>query len=109
MHEGRKVWVLDDLSSGTLDNLEARVRKSTIKLVRGDVRKRQLVGEPIPNIDSVIHLAAITDHDICLQNPELVNDVNANNHNFSRKTSSTSLFKVKFIETGGLCPISLLR
>jgi len=76
--ERRRVWVLDDLSSGKIDNLRTHMSKTAINFLRGDVRNRQLVDELIPNVEAIIHLAAITDYDACLENPKLANDVNAN-------------------------------
>ena len=54
--EGHTVRVLDDLSSGILDNL-ADVRQR-VEFVKADIRQREAVAEACQGIDLVIHAAA---------------------------------------------------
>ena len=54
--EGHAVRVLDDLSTGRLDNLQA-VRPQ-IEFVRADIRDRHAVAQACQGIDAVIHEAA---------------------------------------------------
>ena len=56
VREGHTVRVLDDLSTGRLDNL-AKVR-SQVECVEGDVRDRPIVQQAVKNIEYVIHEAA---------------------------------------------------
>jgi UDP-glucose 4-epimerase len=51
---GRKVRVLDDLSSGTADRLPT----DGVELVVGDVRDSELVARAVQGADAVVHLAA---------------------------------------------------
>ncbi|RLI10143.1 hypothetical protein DRO33_05885, partial [Candidatus Bathyarchaeota archaeon] len=54
------VVVLDDLSSGSLANLEGCLRTGKLVFVNGDVRDRDLVGRLMEQFgfDYVFHLAA---------------------------------------------------
>jgi UDP-glucose 4-epimerase len=54
--QGHQVRVLDDLSTGMLDNL-AQVR-DRIEFLQGDIRDRKLVATACEGIESVIHEAA---------------------------------------------------
>jgi len=54
--DGHQVRVLDDLSSGQLDNL-AHV-KSKVEFLQGDIRDRELGGRACRGVERVIHAAA---------------------------------------------------
>jgi UDP-glucose 4-epimerase len=74
--EGQAVVVLDNFSnskSGALTSFGDR----NVKLLKGDIRNTAIVDNALSGVDTVIHLAAIVDHEACLRNPELANDVNA--------------------------------
>ncbi|KGJ12252.1 NAD-dependent epimerase/dehydratase family protein [Paracoccus versutus] len=58
---GEEVVVLDDLSSGRMDNLPAEVR-----LVRGDVCDADLVGRLLAGVDCIFHLAARVSVQLCI-------------------------------------------
>jgi UDP-glucose 4-epimerase len=72
------VTVLDDLSTGSVDNLALHMKKRSISFVTGDIRNHSLVADVLEGVDAVVHLAAITDHNSCLQKPQLAHDVNVN-------------------------------
>ena len=74
--EGREVWVLDNLSTGSLDNLATHTSDGSLKFVQGDIGDQSLLNEMMSNVDSVIHLAALLDHEKCLRNPQLADEVN---------------------------------
>jgi UDP-glucose 4-epimerase len=75
LEQGRGVTILDNLSTGSLQNLGD---VNATKFAKGEITDRSLVAELMPDTDAVIHLAAIVDHDTCLRNPELVHEVNVN-------------------------------
>lgn len=74
--EGRQVWVLDNFSTGSADNLTNHIKKGSLKIVRGDIGDKSLLSELMVNVDAVIHLAALLDHEECLRNPQLADQVN---------------------------------
>ena len=75
--DGRKIQVLDNLSSGKKETLATHIRENSVEFVEGDIRDKSLVNELSSNAGAIIHLAAIADHEVCLRDPELANDVNA--------------------------------
>ena len=56
---GEKVVVLDDLSSGTLDNLAWRAPADELEFVQGDAGDDVLLKQLLKNCDCVFHLAAM--------------------------------------------------
>jgi len=73
---GNKVKVLDDFSSGRMENLEDSINK--IELIKGDIRNKDIVKKSVEGADYVLHQAALRSVPKSLANPELYNDVNIN-------------------------------
>ena len=73
---GDKVCVVDDLSSGRIENLESV--RDKIELIEGDIRDKALVKKAMQGIDYVLHQAALRSVPKSLGDPELYNDVNIN-------------------------------
>ena len=65
------VIVLDNLSTGTLDNLEAVKDHRNLEIVIGSVRDTSLVQELVERSDAVIHLAAAVGVKTILEKPSL--------------------------------------
>ena len=74
--EDHEVVVLDNFSSGNIENLKHHLQSGMFNLVKGDVRSSDKVKEAIRNVDAVFHLAAIVSVPLSVENPVLVNDVN---------------------------------
>jgi UDP-glucose 4-epimerase len=64
---GYDVTILDNLSTGSLDNI--KIISPTIKIVQGDIRDEALVNSLISKVDTVIHLAAALGVKNIMQNP----------------------------------------
>ena len=73
---GDKVKVIDDFSSGQMENLSGVLNK--IELIKGDIRNKDLVAKAAEGVDYVLHQAALRSVPKSLANPELYNDVNIN-------------------------------
>ncbi|MBX7132412.1 MAG: NAD-dependent epimerase/dehydratase family protein [Fimbriimonadaceae bacterium] len=71
---GDAVVVLDDLSTGSIDNL-AGVRDQ-IDLVHGSVQDREAVRHLVQEVDAVCHLAAISSVQVSVREPERSEAVN---------------------------------
>jgi UDP-glucose 4-epimerase len=67
--QGHRVTVLDDLSTGSLDNLSALAGHPRFEFVQGSVLSRGLVGRLVAASDRVIHLAAAVGVRRILQDP----------------------------------------
>ncbi len=67
--KGYRVVVLDNFSTGSMENLAGVIGK--IKVVRGDIRNHVLLDEIIRRyeIDSIIHLAALVSVEEAAENP----------------------------------------
>ena len=98
--EGHKVTVLDDLSTGTLHNLEQRL--SEIELVEGTILDEQLVDRLVLANDLVFHLAAVVGVPHIIREPLHSMLVNANGtehvlascHKYGRKVVLVSSSEV---------------
>jgi len=58
LNEGLEVVVVDNFSSGSVDNLSSVVGNPNLKVVRGDVRDRAVLEESIKGVSVVFHFAA---------------------------------------------------
>jgi nucleoside-diphosphate-sugar epimerase len=74
--EGFEVTVLDDFSSGRMENISCHKGVREFRLVRGDVRDAGLVKKVVEDVDGVFHLAALVDVALSIENPVLFNEVN---------------------------------
>jgi UDP-glucose 4-epimerase len=53
------IVILDNLSRGTLANVEATLQDPRVSLVRGDIRDAELVRKLTVEVDAVLHMAAL--------------------------------------------------
>lgn len=72
--EGHAVRVLDDLSSGKLENIAPFGDK--VELVQGDLRDQDAVKRAVADIDVIMHQAALPSVQRSVENPLLSNDIN---------------------------------
>lgn len=73
---GFEVTILDDFSSGQMQNISAHINSEEFHLVRGDVRDISVVKKVIAHVDAVFHEAALVDVTQSIENPVLFNEVN---------------------------------
>ena len=73
---GAQVTVLDDLSVGKRANLERAIASGRATLVEGNILDRQLVGQLVPQVNVVLHLAVACLR-VCFDRPHHVHEVNA--------------------------------
>lgn len=72
---GYDVVVVDDFSTGTLENLVSVV--SRVKVVNRSILDREVLDTILRGVDAVIHLAAVVSVEESLRDPERVYTVNA--------------------------------
>jgi len=70
--EDNEVVIVDDLSTGSLDNVLAGA-----ELVEGDIRDRELMADAVAGADLIFHEAAIVSVEYSVDNPEETQAVNA--------------------------------
>ncbi|RJO59329.1 SDR family oxidoreductase [Candidatus Parcubacteria bacterium] len=71
-----RVIVLDDLSTGRLENLKEL--KSKIRFVKGDIRNSALLKKLFRGVDYILHQAALPSVPRSINNPKASHDVNVN-------------------------------
>ena len=76
--EGFEVTVLDNFSTGRIENIRHHLEKEKIRFIEGDVRDRRDVEEALEGVDAVFHLAAITSVPYSIKHPEITYEVNIN-------------------------------
>jgi nucleoside-diphosphate-sugar epimerase len=76
LKEGFEVTVLDNLSSGNMQNLPSNCAEGNFRFVEGDIRDLDLAREITKDVDVVFHEAAFVSVTLSVQNPLLANDVN---------------------------------
>jgi UDP-glucose 4-epimerase len=75
--EGYTVRVLDNLSSGHLENLAGHLKSEKVDFVKGDIRDSALVYKCLDNVDAVVHFAAQISVTFSVAHPDFTFDVNA--------------------------------
>jgi nucleoside-diphosphate-sugar epimerase len=76
LSEGLEVWVLDDFSSGLMENIAHHKDAAQFHLVKGDIRDSAAVNKVVKGVDAVFHEAALVDVALSVKNPILFDDVN---------------------------------
>jgi nucleoside-diphosphate-sugar epimerase len=66
---GHSVLVLDDLSTGRVENLESAMRSGEVKFVKGSILDEALVEECTEATDACLHLAAAVGVELILDRP----------------------------------------
>ena len=70
------VTVLDDLSTGKLNNLSDHLEDKRLRFIKGDVRDKASVNDALKNVEVVFHLAAVTSVPYSVEHPEETFEVN---------------------------------
>jgi len=76
LSEGHEVSVLDDLSTGRLDNLRSVLGRPELRFVEGSVLDRALVEDLVARAEAVYHLAAAVGVRRIIDQPRLSIEVN---------------------------------
>lgn len=103
MLDGHEVVVLDDLSSGRLENIKHHLNERGFHFLKGDIRNVRTVEESLKGVDAVIHEAAIASVPLSIENPSLTNEVNVSGTLNLLKASSKA--KVKRFVYASSCAV----
>jgi UDP-glucose 4-epimerase len=76
--DGYQVVVLDDLTSGRLENLNKHLDKKSIIFLKGDIRDKEIVEKSLDGVEAIFHLAAITSVPYSIKHQKLTEEVNVN-------------------------------
>jgi len=72
---GNRITILDNFSSGKMENLRHHLNNRDIKIVEGDIRDMSLLTEVTGGVDIVYHLA-VQCLRVSIKNPEITHEVN---------------------------------
>lgn len=75
-HGAGKIKILDNLSTGSLDNIREFINLSNIEFIEGDIRSYKTCLEAMKDIDFVSHQAALGSVPRSISDPIATNDVN---------------------------------
>ena len=76
--KGWDTIVLDDFSSGRMENLDEIRGSDGLRVVKGDIRDGKVVNHVLDGVDAVVHLAAFVDPAGSVRRPLETNDINVN-------------------------------
>lgn len=76
LEERTQVWVIDDLSAGTLRNLRIWKKTRRFHFTKNTVTRYDVVDSLVRKVDAVVHLAAIVSPYFSVRKPDMVNEVN---------------------------------
>jgi UDP-glucose 4-epimerase len=76
LKQGFEVVILDNFSSGRLENIAGALDKKNCHLIKGDIRDFALVKQAITGVDAVFHEAALTSMAQSIEDPILASEIN---------------------------------
>jgi UDP-glucose 4-epimerase len=71
-----ELTIIDDLSSGRIENIERLSNRSNVRFIRGSITDLSLIMETFAGADYVFHLAALPSVPLSIHDPLRANDVN---------------------------------
>ena len=78
VNEGIETYIVDNLSTGSLENISQHEGNALVHFFQGDVKDVSSLLPKDEKFDAVFHEAAIASVPISVENPKLVHDVNVN-------------------------------
>ncbi len=76
--EENEVVILDDLSTGSMENIKGFLKRKNVKLIRGSITDMGLLQRSLEGVDYVFHLAALPSVPRSIEDPISCNNVNIN-------------------------------
>jgi len=102
--QGHEVRILDNLSTGNIENIRGHLDSGAAELVRGDIRDADTVKESLQGVDAVVHFAALVSVPLSVQDPESTFDVNAaGTLNVLRQCAEMRVGRFVFISSCSVC------
>jgi UDP-glucose 4-epimerase len=74
--ENNEIIIIDDLSTGKLNNMEDFINKKGVNFIEGNILDVELLERTFKGIDVVFHEAAIPSVSLSIDNPRATNEVN---------------------------------
>jgi UDP-glucose 4-epimerase len=103
IREGCQVVVIDDLSSGNIENLKESRDSKRLEFVRCDICDEESVKSAFRDVDVVFHAAAVVSVQRSISNPDFVNKVNVQGtSNLLRRAAETSVGRFVFASSAAV-------
>jgi UDP-glucose 4-epimerase len=100
LKEGYEVRVLDDLSSGKMENLQSHIESGKVDFVKADIRDALAVKKSMQDICIVVHLAAQASVPFSVEHPDETFDINVKGTvNLLRSAAEETVKKFVFISS----------
>jgi UDP-glucose 4-epimerase len=104
VNDGYDVRIIDDLSTGRIDNIQSLLSAGKVDFVKGDIRDFSLVTKSVDDVDDVVHFAALTSVPFSVKNPELTFDVNlCGTLNLIRACAQEDVGRFVFVSSCAVC------
>jgi UDP-glucose 4-epimerase len=98
--DGCWVRVVDNLSTGKLENISDHLESGKVDFVEGDIRDALVAGKSVVAVDAVVHLAAVISVPFSVENPRFTFDVNVKGTiNLLRACAEAKVGKFIFISS----------
>ncbi len=98
--ERNEVVVLDDFSSGSIDNIKHNMKRDGFTLIKGDILDKSTVKEAVRDVDVVFHQAAVVGVKHYVENPLRVLTTNVfGTHNLIDASLENGVEKFVFAST----------
>jgi UDP-glucose 4-epimerase len=78
LNDGYEITILDNLSTGNLENIRPYLENENFHFIKGDLRDKRALKEALKDVETVFHLAAITSVPFSVKNPEITHNININ-------------------------------
>ena len=102
--QGFNVRVLDNLSTGKLENLESHIESGAVEFIKGDIREVKDVKENLAGVDAIVHMAALVSVPLSVEDPTLTFDINLTGTlNVLRASAQKGVKKFVFISSCAVC------
>ncbi len=74
--DGGKIRIVDNLATGSLDNILKSLASGDVEFFKGDIRDVSVVQKSLEGIEVVVHLAALVSVPLSIDNPNMAFDIN---------------------------------
>ena len=102
--DGYHVRILDNLSSGKLDNIQGHLESGKVEFLEGDIRDVSIVKESLNEVNVVIHMAALVSVPLSIENPNITFDINLlGTLNLLRSSVEKQVNRFVFISSCSVC------
>ena len=78
LSRGNEVWLLDDLSTGSIENIRHLKQHDNLKYFLDSIENRQLLAELVDQADVILHLAAAVGVRLIVESPVRTIETNVN-------------------------------